>query len=335
VEPNDVTIKDIASRVGISYATVSRALNGKYGVKSSTRERVLKAAHRLGYRPNVIARGLVTRRTMTIGLIVPDIRNPFYPEVAGGVEDAAREAKYGVLLCNSNWREESERQYVTLLLERRVDGIIVAPISGGAEFIDARIRGRTPVVYVSNRPHKTECSYVVIDNTRGGLLAVRHLLSAGYSPVGFLGSAEDSQTGQERLAGYRKALAGHGERYDRRFVRFGDMKQGSGYRMFREMVDAGDLPRAVFAENDLMALGCLQAARECGLSVPEDVAIVGFDDIPFASFPEVQLTTVRQPTYDMGRTAVEILLEGLQRKRGRSQARQVVLKPQLVVRRTA
>jgi len=338
VDPHDVTIKDIASKVGISYATVSRALNGKYGVKADTREKVLKAAKRLGYRPNAIARGLVTRRTMTIGLIVPDIKNPFYPEVAGGVEDAAHEANYGVLLCNSNWREESERQYVSLLLERRVDGIIVAPISNGAEFIDARMRGRTPVVYVSNRPHRTESSYVIIDNARGGFLATRHLLEAGYAPVGFLGSAEGSETGKGRFNGYRRALSRHGQAYDARYVRVGDMMQVSGYRMFREMFDAGDLPRAVFVENDLMALGCIQAARECGLKVPEDVAIVGFDDIPFASFPEVQLTTVRQPTYDMGRTAVEILLEsighGKERVEDRAKPRQVVLKPQLVVRRT-
>lgn len=336
MEPHDVTIKDIARRVGISYATVSRALNGKYGVKPATRERVLETARSLGYRPNVIARGLVTRRTMTIGLIVPDIRNPFYPEVAGGVEDAAREAHYGVLLCNSNWREESERQYVSLLLERRVDGILIAPIAGGAESIDKRVRGRTPVVYVSNRPHRTECGFVVIDDTRGGLLAVRHLLEAGYAPIGFIGSVEDSDTGRGRLTGYRRALAQHGEAYDGRYVRFGDMMQVGGYRMFRQLFEAGDLPRAVFAENDLMALGCIQAARECGLRIPQDVAVVGFDDIPFASFPEVQLTTVRQPTYDMGRTAVEILLDGIGRDaadRGGG-VRQVVLKPQLVVRRT-
>jgi LacI family transcriptional regulator len=334
VSAKEVTIKDIASKAGVSYATVSRALNAKYGVKPSTRERILKVARRMGYRPNVIARGLVTRRSMTIGLIVPDITNPFFPEVAGGVEDAAREAGYGVLLCNSSWQKASERQYVALLAGRRVDGIIIAPISSGAEEpVDERVSATLPVVYVSNVPHPTRQSCVVIDNARGGLLATRHLLEAGRAPVAFIGSAEGS--GGERFEGYRKALDDRGVAYDERLVRFGDMKQVSGYRLFRQVIEEGGRPRGVFAENDLMALGCMQAARELSLRVPEDVAIVGFDDIPFASFPEVQLTTIRQPTYDMGRMAVEILVDHIAREPGKREARRVVLKPQLVVRRTA
>jgi LacI family transcriptional regulator len=333
VSAKDATIKDIAKKAGVSYATVSRALNGKYGVKPSTRERVLGVARRLGYRPNAIARGLVTRRTMTIGLIVPDIKNPFFPEVAGGVEDAAREAGYGVLLCNSNWQKASERQYVALLAGRRVEGMIIAPISSSAEEpVDDRVVGSLPVVYVSSTPRATARSYVVIDNVRGGLLATRHLLAAGRAPVAFIGSRESSDDG--RFEGYRRALEGHGVACDERFVRLGDMRQASGYRLFRGMIEDGDRPRAVFAENDLMALGCMQAARERGLRVPEDVAIVGFDDIPFASFPEVQLTTIRQPTYDMGRMAVDILLARDARASGPG-GHQVVLEPQLVVRRTA
>lgn len=329
----DATIKDIARTAGVSYATVSRALNGKYGVKPSTRERVLAAARRLGYRPNAIARGLVTRRTMTIGLIVPDITNPFFPEVAAGVEDAARAAGYGVLLCNSDWQKVSERQYAALLIGRRVEGIIIAPISRAEEPLDERVPPSFPVVYVASNPRATPRSYVVIDNVRGALLATKHLLDAGRSPVAFIGSQERAD--DERFEGYRRALADRGMACDERFVRLGDMRQASGYRLLRGMIDEGDRPRAVFAENDLMALGCLQAARECGLRVPEDVAIVGFDDIPFASFPEVQLTTIRQPTYDMGRMAVDILLAGCAEAPKRPEARQVVLEPQLVVRRTA
>lgn len=329
----DATIKDIARAAGVSYATVSRALNGKYGVKPSTRERVLDVARRMGYRPNAVARGLVTRRTMTIGLIVPDITNPFFPEVAAGVEDAARAAGYGVLLCNSDWQKASERQYAALLVGRRVEGIIVAPISRAEEPFDERVPATFPVVYVASSPRATARSYVVIDNVRGGLLATRHLLEAGRSPVAFIGSQERAD--DERFEGYRRALADRGMACDERFVRLGDMRQASGYRLLCGMIDEGNRPRAVFAENDLMALGCLQAARERGLRVPEDLAIVGFDDIPFASFPEVQLTTIRQPTYDMGRMAVDILLGGGAEAARRPEARQVVLEPQLVVRRTA
>lgn len=324
----DATIKDIARKAGVSYATVSRALNGKYGVRPSTRDRVLAIARRMGYRPNAIARGLVTRRTMTLGLIVPDIKNPFFPEIAGGVEDAARDAGYGVLLCNSNWQKASEREYVALLAGRRVEGIIIAPISRTEEpFVDPAAQA-LPAVYVASTPRDTTRSCVVIDNVRGALLATRRLLDAGRAPVAFIGSLESAD--DERFAGYRQALEARGLGFDDRFVRLGDMRQESGHRLFLRMIEDGDRPRSVFAENDLMALGCLQAARECGLRVPEDVAIVGFDDIPFASFPEVQLTTIRQPTYDMGRMAVEILLsDGAPTRR-----RQVVMEPQLVVRRT-
>ena len=329
----EATIKDIARKAGVSYATVSRALNGKYGVKPSTRERILGIAHRLGYRPNAIARGLVTRRTMTIGLIVPDITNPFFPEVAEGVEEAAHEAGYGVLLCNSNWQKVSERQYVALLAGRRVEGIIIAPISRVEEPVDDRVPAALPVVYVSSTPRTTSRSYVVIDNVQGGYLATKHLLDAGRGPVAFIGSRESAD--DERFEGYRRALEDHGVACDERFVRLGDMRQASGYRLFRAMIADGDCPRSVFAENDLMALGCMQAARERGLRIPEDVAIVGFDDIPFASFPEVQLTTIRQPTSEMGRMAVDILLSCVARAAGRHESRQVVLKPQLVVRRTA
>jgi LacI family transcriptional regulator len=333
VSAKDATIKDIARRAGVSYATVSRALNGKYGVKASTRERILAVARRLGYRPNAIARGLVTRRTMTIGLIVPDITNPFFPEVAEGVEEAARQAGYGVLLCNSNWQKVSERQYVTLLAGRRVEGIIIAPISRAEEPVDERVPATLPVVYVSSTPRTTARSYVVIDNVQGAFLAAAHLLNAGRAPVAFIGSRESSD--DERFEGYRRALADHGVTFDEHYVRLGDMRQAGGYRLLRGMIEDGHRPRSVFAENDLMALGCLQAARELGLRIPEDIAIVGFDDIPFASFPEVQLTTIRQPTSDMGRMAVEILLAAGEHPTPRREPRQVVLKPQLVVRRTA
>jgi LacI family transcriptional regulator len=328
VSAKDATIKDIADKAGVSYATVSRALNGKYGVRPSTRERVLAVARRMGYRPNAIARGLVTRRTMTLGLVVPDIKNPFFPEIAGGVEDAARDAGFGVLLCNSNWQKASEREYVALLAGRRVEGIILAPISRVEDPFADRPMAELPVVFVASTPHGTTRSYVVIDNVRGALLATRRLLDAGRAPVAFIGSLESAY--DERFAGYRQALEEHGMPGEERYVRFGDMRQESGHRLFLRMIEDGDRPRSVFAENDLMALGCLQAARECGLRVPEDIAIVGFDDIPFASFPEVQLTTIRQPTYDMGRMAVDILLGSASAAR----ARQVVLEPQLVVRRT-
>ncbi len=329
------TIKDIALKANVSYATVSRALNNKYGVKEETRARILTIARELGYRPNVVARGLVMKKTHTIGLIIPDIANPFFPEVAGGVEDAIRGSGYGLFLCNSNWIRESELEYVSLLMERRVDGIIIAPISNydvAAEVLDGR--HQLPIVYLSASPAGTDHSSVAIDDTEGGFIATEHLIRKGRNPIGFIGSAERSRTIDERLEGFKNALEKYGLPYSDRNVRFGGMKQQSGYELTKAMLEEGNRPEALFAENDLMAFGCIQAIRESGLNVPEDIAVVGFDDIPFASFPEVRLTTITQPKARMGRIAAEILLHEIESSPEHRTRRTVTLKPELIIRST-
>ena len=330
---SEVTIKDIARRAKVSYATVSRALNAKPGVRESTRLRVMTVAEELAYTPNAIARGLVKRQTHTLGLIIPDITNPFYPEVARGIEEAAAEAGYSIFLCNTNWERRRERQYLSLLAEKRVDGVIVAPVDAQVEVVESTLRRGVPFVYVCAAPRDTDHSFVVIDNIRGGLLATEHLIQAGYPTVGFVGSLEDSSTMDARLDGYRRAMESHGLPVPERYIRLGDFRQQTGYNIIRRLIVEGDYPRAVFAENDLLALGVLQGVKECGLKVPGDVAVVGFDDIPFASFPEVQLTTVAQPKYEMGRQAVGVLLERIQAPL--APVRRIFLEPQLIVRRSS
>lgn len=330
---SEVTIKDIARLAEVSYATVSRALNAKPGVRESTRRRVVTVAEELAYTPNAIARGLVKRQTHTLGLIIPDITNPFYPEVARGIEEAAAEAGYSIFLCNTNWEHSRERHYLSLLAEKRVDGVIVAPVDEQVEVVESTLRRSVPVVYVCSAPRNTEHSFVVIDNIRGGLLATEHLIEAGYPTVGFVGSLEDASTMDARLAGYRRAMENHGLPVLDRYIRLGDFRQQTGYNIIRRLIREGDYPRAVFAENDLLALGVLQGVKECELKVPGNVAVVGFDDIPFASFPEVQLTTVAQPKYEMGRQAVEALLDRI--RAPRSPVRRIFLEPQLIVRRSS
>lgn len=333
----EVTIKDIARKANVSYATVSRALNNKRGVRESTRRRVLELAVEMSYTPNAIARGLVKKQTLTLGLIIPDITNPFYPEVARGIEDGATEEGFSIFLCNTNWEREREVNYLRLLAEKRVDGIILAPIDNEVEAGEHRLAGKIPVVYVSNAPYETEHSFVVIDNVLGGFLATEHLIQAGYRRLGFVGSTEDSLTIEERLEGYRRALKEYGLPVEKKYIQLGEFKQESGYRIIRRMIADGDCPRAIFAENDLLALGILQGVKASGLSVPEDVAIVGFDDIPFASFPEVQLTTINQPTYEMGRKAAEVLLEqiGTSDREPPARSMQIYLKPRLMVRKSS
>ncbi len=332
----NATIKDIAKRARVSYATVSRALNNKYGVRPETRARIREIARKMSYSPNGIARGLVKRQTRTIGLIIPDITNPFFPEVARGIEDGAQERGYSVFLCNTNWEDARERQYLELLAEKRVDGLVVAPISNVVDAVRGRQYGSIPVVYVSNAPQGTARSFVVIDNVRGAYLATRHLIDSGYRRIGFIGAVEGSLSIDERMEGYKVALRERGLAVSERYIKLGHFRQETGAAVIRGMIEEGDYPEAVFAENDLLALGVIQGVQGMGLAVPRDVAVVGFDDIPFAGFQEVQLTTVCQPKYHMGKTAVGLLLDEIGSGRPRSgAARQVVLEPELIVRKTS
>lgn len=339
-----ITIKDIAKAADVSYATVSRALNAKYGVNEGTRERIVKLAEELGYTPNAIARGLVSRQTHTIGLILPDITNPFYPEVAGGIEDAAADRGWGVLLCNTNWDPEREERYLRLLTERRVDGIIISPVSGDSrgtrEAIDSL---PVPVVYVAKAPKRSPRSCVTIDDVRGGYLATRHLIDEGYREIGFIGADTESSV-DERLTGFRKAHAEAGIPVREQWIWLEDFRSETGYRTVRRTIESGGYPRAIFAENDLLAVGAIQGIREQGLRVPEDIAVVGFDDIPVASLQDVQLTTVAQPKREMGRIAAGLLFDAMVDEGagvttagtdGTPGPNRVVLEPELIVRRSS
>ena len=186
------TIKDIAEETGVSYATVSRALNNKYGVKPGTREKILAVARARGYTPNGIARGLVRKQTHSIGLIIPDISNPFFPQVASGVEDGAREKGYSVFLCNTNYESDQEARYLQLLIEKRVDGIILASGFQASDTINPLLMGSIPIVSLCTRFENVKNSFVVIDNERGGFIATKHLIEQGYPTVGYIGTRRAS-----------------------------------------------------------------------------------------------------------------------------------------------
>ena len=326
----NVTIKDIAERAGLSYSTVSRALNGKYGVDPETRRTIIDLAKKMRYRPNAMARGLITRKTDTIGLIIPDLRNPFFPEVAAGIEAAAEESGYSVFLCASDWSALREDRYLSLLQERRVDGIIIAPVMrpGGAESPEMT-HGAS--VYVSSVPHGSRHPYVTIDNRRGGYLAASHLIERGHVPIGVIGADGGSDTGEERRAGYRDALEHHGIAYDPALVRLGPFSRSAAAESALDMMRSGTPPGGLFVENDDLALAVLEALTEPGYRVPEDVAVIGFDDISIARMHSVELSTVAQPIHEMGRRAVELLMARIE---GTGETESVVLEPHLIARAT-
>jgi LacI family transcriptional regulator len=325
------TIKDIAEETGFSYATVSRALNNMYGVKPDTRDKIMSVARARGYTPNAIARGLVKKQTHSIGLIIPDISNPFFPEVASGVEDGAREKGYSVFLCNTNYESEREAHYLQLLVEKRVDGIILASGFQSSPSINPISSSMPPVVSLCSRFDNVNSSFVMIDNERGGFLATKHLIEQGYQRIGFIGTHGEGVTESQRFKGYRQALAKFNLPFEESLVFAGNLKRETGYQIIKRIIAGKDYPRALFVENDLMALGVIQGIKESGLRIPGDMAVVGFDDIAFASFPEIGLTTVRQPKYEMGKLAAEILLERILNKEIREPKR-YILEPELIIR---
>jgi len=331
-----MTIKDIAKTAGISYSSVSRALNGLKGVSEETRQKVRDIAEQMDYSPNAVARGLVQKQTGTLGLIIPDITNPFYPELARGVEERASAAGYNTFLCNTNYELEKETSYIRNLLEKRVDGIILAPISSQSNFLEQRKRMPLPCVYLGNAPQDTGYSFVITDNVRGGYLAARTLIQKGYRKIGFISGNDGGWMVDERYTGFKDAMKRYNLEIKDNYVQLENWRQESGFEIINKMIHSGDYPRAIIAGNDFLAMGILQGIKSNGLKVPYDIAVIGFDDIPAASWPEINLTTIKQPKIQMGADAVDVLvaLLGDERIEIVSEPRRIILDPELILRGT-
>lgn len=306
-----MNIRDVAAAAGVSPATVSRVLNPEatdYPVRSESRERVLEAIARLGYRPNDLARALLHRRTNVVGLVIPDIFNPYYPALARGVEDVASASGYRVVLCNTDRDIEKTNMYLDTLVKSRVDGVIVA--GGGTDTtFDPQLFAAydTKVVLVGR--HNLPYPSVQVDNVAAAHGATAHVAQLGHRSVAFIAGPLTSNTVQDRLTGYWNALVEHGLVLDQRLVTEGDFQEGGGYRAVLSLLDGGLLPTGIVAANDRMAFGAMTALSDRGLRVPEDVSLVGFDDVPLASFLRPALTTVAIPSYEIGRAAMSMLAD--------------------------
>jgi LacI family transcriptional regulator len=329
----NITIKDIARIANVSYATVSRALNNHKDVSDDTKRKILGICEQLGYSPNAIARGLVTKSTNTIGLLVPDITNPFFPEVARGVEDEASKRNYNVFLCNTNWDIMKEISYFQLLLGKRVEGIIIAPVSDGTFNLAAKYTDRLPIIFIASKIDDSSHNYIVIDDIEGVMMATEHLISLGHKKIAFIGGKEGTSTFKDRLEGYKIALENNGIKPDPELVKSYGYRKESGYNGIRSLVESSNMPTAIIAINDIVALGVIEAAEEIGLNIPDDVSLIGFDDIPYASLPKIKLTTISQPKYDMGRESVNMLFDKLSQENSK-QGLHKVIKPRLIIRST-
>ena len=326
------SLQEVARRAKVSTATVSRVLNQSDKVVPATRAIVEQALRELGYRPSRVARRLrmSSGRAHLVGLIIPDIQNPFYAEIARGVEDAAYAAEYALLLCNSDENADKERFYLDVMRSESVDGIVLPPFDETDVAVADMLETGMPMVCVDRSMSKIATDLVEVDNHRGAFDAVTHLLDRGHNDIGLIEGRPQVSTSRERRRGYLDALAARGVSVRKDLMRSGDFKQESGRVLANALLDLRRAPTALFVCNNLMTLGALAAVHQRKLRVPADAAIVGFDDFPWAEALDPPLTVVRQPAYDVGRQAMELLL-----KRIMEPARPPVtlrLLPELVVR---
>lgn len=302
-----VTIVEVARRARVSASTVSHVINGTRYVAEGTRERVLAAIDAMGYRPNALARSLRRGHSQTLGLVVPDSANPFFAEVARELEVAAFEAGFSVILCNTGNDRERERLYVNVLAKKQVDGLLVIAAEERGDALRAIARSRVPVVALDREPPDANVDGVLADHLTGGALATRHLIALGHRRIACIVGPNRASPSAQRAAGYRRALEEAGLPLDEALMRPGDFRPESGWVAARALLALPQPPTAVFACNDLMALGVLRAAAERGRRVPEDLALVGYDDIELARYAVPALTTVAQPKREMARAAIRLL----------------------------
>ncbi|WP_139491363.1 catabolite control protein A [Brevibacillus dissolubilis] len=303
-----ITIYDVAREAGVSMATVSRVVNGNPNVKPMTRKKVMAAIERLGYRPNAVARGLASKKTTTVGVIIPDISSLFFSELARGIEDIATMYKYNIILCNSDQRLEKELQLINTLLEKQVDGLLFMGAEIKDDHMQALSTAAVPVVLAATRDADHILPSVTIDHFQAAYDATQALISRGHKRVGMItGPMHDPLGGLVRFEGYKQALADAGIEYDQELVKHGNYWYESGLSSMNEFMELSDAPTAVFVASDEMAIGAIHAVQDKGRRVPDDVEIIGYDNIRLAEMVRPKLTSVVQPMYDIGAVAMRLL----------------------------
>jgi len=322
------TIYDVAKAAGVSIATVSKVINGKGRISEQTRKKVLQVIERLNYQPNVIASALTGKSTYTIGLLIPDLANPFFSELARNIEDRGHELGYNLFICSTDYDPQKERNYVELMKRKNVDGIILASGFEQENNLKALLEEQFPVSVVARDFPGLPVNTVCIDDFHGGYEAASHLIGLGHKKIAII--ARNVRSNRERMRGYAQAMKDHRIHYDYPFEYVKESNVASGKYVADKYLRSSDPPTAIFACNDLLAIGAIQAAKEHGLKVPEDLSIVGFDDTVFASITEPPLTTVAQPIKKMGQEAMNVMINEIQGKA--TDKLKIVLIPRLVVR---
>ena len=328
------TIHDVAQRAGVSPITVSRVINHSGYASRETRERVEAAVAELGYVPNRLARSLRSKRTHTLALVITDITNPFFTTVARGVEDTASDAGYTVIFCNTDESETEEQKYLQVVLQQQVDGVLLVPARGASESVELIQKQNTPVVVLDRRmPSGAQVDVVRCENVQGAYQLVKLLIDLGHRQIAVIGGPHLVSTSEDRVLGYRRAIADAGLGQTD-IVCYGAFTQASGYELAQQLLAGQPRPTAVFAANNLIAIGAFKAVQDAGLRVPEDVAMVAFDDLPANLLVFPFLTVAVQPAYEMGRRATQLLLSRLSNPASQDY-QEVILPYELIVRQSS
>jgi LacI family transcriptional regulator len=327
------TIRDVARRAGVAPITVSRVINDSGYVSVRTRQRVEKAIAELSYVPNALAQGLRFNKTNVIALVLSDVTNPFWTTVARGTEDASSEENYSVILCNTDEDVAKHDQYAQLLLRRQVDGFLLVPVSNSVDTIHFIQQQGVSLVILDRQLPGVSVDIVRADSEGGAYELTRYLTELGHRRIAILSGPEIVSTSTQRVVGYKRALQDAHVKVDSELISFGSFYQDSGYERTMRLLALSERPTAIFAGNNFIAIGVMKALNESGLQIPEDMSVVGFDDLPPGLLVRPFLTVATQPAYEMGYRATKLLLERIASS-GKPSHQEIVLPTQLVIRQS-
>ncbi len=328
------TIKDIAKRAEVSSTTVSRVLNDYTYVSDVTRKRVIEAINDLEYSPSNLARGMRIKKTYTIGLLIEDITNPFYAETAKTIISIAKEHGYSIILCTTNSNLSIQQEYISILRQHQIDGFLFGSVYLKDDTVMQVINSDLPyVLYNRCLLSRNNVNYVVLDNMLGSFLAVEHLVKLGHKRIGFIRGQSFFSTGRERLNGFISAIKHFNLDFEKTLIATGDYNEKKAFKAAHSLINQPNLPTAIIAANDLMAFSVMEALSLRGIRIPEDIALVGFDDVEMARHSSIQLTTVAQNKNEMAKIAIQSLIRMLEGKDIEMPV-QIILKPKLIIRKT-
>lgn len=325
-----ITIRSVAQEAGVSIATVSKVVNHTGKISEKTKKKVLVAMEKLNYKPDAAAASLRGKRTKLIGLLVPDISNPFYSEIARSIEDRSHELGLNVMMCNTDNEVKKEKAYLSLLTSQRVDGVVVASAFRSTHLLEEMINKGVPSVLIASEIPSLSMNTVTVDDYKGGYLATSYLLSLGHKKIGII--SEDVRSNTPRLAAYKDTIQEAKIPIRDEYIIKTEATIQKGYESAKQLLSLEDKPTAIFACNDLLAAGVIQAAKEINLNLPQDLSIIGFDNTVLSTTTSPMLTTVSQPIKEMGSKVVDLLLEEMEESKLYKE--RLLLSPELVIRQS-